>query len=213
MAKSEAELRTEAVRRRLAGEAPEEIARSLGRSRRWVSKWVGRHDPSSPGWAEGGKRGPKRAANRAPASLEAQVLAVRGRLAANPWAQIGAEAIAWELRKLGIEPPPPRTIEQIVARAGASGRPRRERRKAKGIPYPAAPAERAGDLHEADLVGPRHLQGGVRGVRFYARLREGVGVGDRLAELGEDLLAPLGRARLARGCGRRRSGRASSPRR
>jgi hypothetical protein len=165
MSKTEAELRKEAVRRRLAGESPEEIGRSLGRSRRWVSKWVGRHDPSSPGWAEGGKRGPKRAANRTPASLEAQVLTVRERLAANPWAQIGAEAIAWELRKLGVEPPPLRTIEQILARAGASGRPRRERRKAKGVPYPAPLAERAGDVHEADLVGPRYIDGGVR---FYA---------------------------------------------
>ncbi|MGH2802306.1 MAG: helix-turn-helix domain-containing protein [Thermoleophilaceae bacterium] len=165
MAKTEAELRKEAVRRRLAGESPEEIGRSLGRSRRWVSKWVGRHEPGSPGWAEGDKRGPKRAANRTPASLEAQVLAVRERLAANPWAQIGGEAIAWELEKLGVEPPPLRTIEQIVARAGATGRPRRERRKAKGVPYPAVRVEQPGDLHEADLVGPRHLQGGVR---FYA---------------------------------------------
>jgi hypothetical protein len=135
MAKTEAELRKEAVRRRLAAESPEKIGRSLGRSRRWVSKWVGRHDPGSPDWAEGGTRGPKRAANRTPASLEAQVLAVRERLAANPWAQIGAEAIAWELRKLGVEPPPRRTIEQILSRAGAGGRPRRERRKAKGVPY------------------------------------------------------------------------------
>jgi len=165
MAKTEAELRREAVRRRLAGESPEEIARSLARSRRWVSKWVGRHELGSPGWAEGGKRGPKRAANRTPARLEAQVLAVRERLVANPWAQIGAEAIAWELEKLGVEPPPLRTIEQILARAGASGRPRRERRKPKGVPYPAVEAERPGALHEADLVGPRHLEGGMR---FYA---------------------------------------------
>ncbi len=165
MAKTEAELRREAVRRRLAGESPEEIARSLGRSRRWVSKWVGRHELGSPGWAEGGKRGPKRAANRTPARLEAQVLAVRERLAANPWAQIGAEAIAWELEKLGVQPPPSRTIEQILARAGVSGRPRRERRKPKGVPYPAVAVEQPGELQEADLVGPRHLRGGVR---FYA---------------------------------------------
>ncbi len=165
MATSAAELRREAVRRRLAGESPEEIARSLARSRRWVAKWVGRHDPADPGWAEGAKRGPKRAPNRTPASVEAQVLAVRERLVANPWAQIGADAIAWELGKLGVEPPPRRTIEQILIRAGASKRPRRERRKPKGVPYPAPVGERAGEVHEADLVGPRHLGGGVR---FYA---------------------------------------------
>lgn len=166
MAKSEAELRTEAVRRRLAGESPEAIASSLGRSARWVQKWVGRHEAGGEGWATGRKRGPKRAANRTPTELERQVLAVRERLAANPWAQVGAEAIAWELKKLGVEPPPRRTIEHILARAGATSRRRGGvRRQPKGVPYPALEAERPGDLHEADLVGPRHLQGGVR---FYA---------------------------------------------
>jgi hypothetical protein len=94
------------------------------------------------------------------------VLAVRERLAANPWAQVGAEAIAWELKKLGVEPPPRRTLERILARAGATtSRRGRGRRQPKGVPYPAVEAVRPGDLHQADLVGPRHLQGGVR---FYA---------------------------------------------
>ena len=165
MAKSEADLRTEAVRRRLAGESPEAIARSLGRSVRWVQKWVGRHEAGGEGWAAGRKRGPKRAANRTPAELERQVVAVRERLAANPWAQVGADAIAWELEKLAVEPPPRRTLERILARGGASRRRGSGRRQAKGVPYPVVAVEQPGDLHEADLVGPRHLQGGVR---FYA---------------------------------------------
>ena len=56
-AKTEVELRREAVRRRLAGESPAEIARSLGRTRQWVAKWVGRHDPANADWARGAKRG------------------------------------------------------------------------------------------------------------------------------------------------------------
>jgi transposase len=80
MARSEQDLRTEAVRRRLAGESPEAIAGSLGRSVRWVQKWVGRYQAGDEGWAAGGKRGPKRPANRTPAELERQVLAVRERL-------------------------------------------------------------------------------------------------------------------------------------
>ena len=162
MARTEEELRKEAVRRRLAGESPAEIARSLGRSPRWVQKWVERHQLGEVDWARGRKRGPKRAANRTPASVEAQVLAVRERLIANPWAQVGSEAIAWELKKLGVAPPPRRTIERIVARAGATRRPRRSRRQPKGIPYPAPLAERPGHVQEADLVGPRHLGGGLR---------------------------------------------------
>jgi transposase len=165
MARSEQDLRTEAVRRRLAGESPEAIAGSLGRSVRWVQKWVGRHQAGDEGWAAGRKRGPKRAANRTPAELERQVIAVRERLAANPWAQVGADAVAWELEKVGVEPPPRRTLERILARGGATRRRGGGRRASKGVPYPAVEVERPGDLFEADLIGPRHLAGGVR---FYA---------------------------------------------
>ena len=55
MAKTEAELRREAVRRRLAGESPAEIARSLGRSRQWVAKWVRRQEGGDGDWAGGGE--------------------------------------------------------------------------------------------------------------------------------------------------------------
>ncbi|MGH2847012.1 MAG: helix-turn-helix domain-containing protein [Thermoleophilaceae bacterium] len=159
MGRSEEELRIEAVRRRLAGESPERIARAVGRSRRWVSKWVARHEPASEGWAAGRK--PGRVVNRTDAALEAQVVAVRRLLAENPWAQVGSDAIAWELTKLDVEPPPPRTIERILQREGLARKRRRERPKSKRLPYPVPSADRVGDLHQADLVGPRHLDGGM----------------------------------------------------
>lgn len=165
MAKTEQQLRSEAVRRRLAGEAPAEIARSLGRSRQWVAKWVRRHRSGGERWAEGVRRGPRQATNRTSAQVEALVLAVRERLTENPWAQVGAPAITWELEKLGACAPPQRTIERILKRGGVTERGRPRRRAPKGIPYPAQFVERTGELHEADLVGPRHLAGGVR---FYA---------------------------------------------
>jgi putative transposase len=43
-----------------------------------------------------------------------------------------------------------------------TGRPRPGRRASKGIAYPAPAAKRAGDVVQVDLVGPRHLDGGVR---------------------------------------------------
>jgi transposase InsO family protein len=101
-------------------------------------------------------------ANRTAAGVEAQVLEVRKRLEENPWAQVGAPAIAWELEKLGAVAPPQRTIEEILARAGATKRQRPGRRQSKGIPYPAPAAQRAGEVVQVDLVGPRHLDGGVR---------------------------------------------------
>lgn len=157
--RSEEDLRREAVRRRLAGESPGRIAASLGRTRRWVTKWVARHEAGDERWAE--SRNPGRVVNRTDPELEAQVIAVRKRLAANPWAQIGSDAIAWELEKLEIPPPPRRTIERICQREGLVERRRRERPKSKGLPYPTPRAEAVGDLHQADLVGPRHLDGGL----------------------------------------------------
>ena len=155
-------VRREAARRRLAGESPELIARDLGRTRQWVAKWAARYDPHDRSWAEGRSRAPKRVARRTDAEVEAPVLEVRKRLEENPWAQVGAPAIAWELEKLGAVVPPERTIERIIARAGATKRQRPGRRASKGIPYPAPAARRPGDVAQVDLVGPRHLDGGVR---------------------------------------------------
>jgi Homeodomain-like domain len=155
-------LRREAVRRRLAGASAEVIARELGRTRQWVRKWTARYDPDDPGWAQGRSHAARRVANRTDAAVERQVVAVRAKLEANPCAQVGAPAVAWELEKLGAVVPPLRTIERILGRAGATGRPRPGRRASKGIAYPAPAARRAGDVVQVDLVGPRHLDGGVR---------------------------------------------------
>ena len=162
---SEEELRREAVRRRLAGEGPEEIAAALGRTSRWVRKWVARHgeEGDQDAWAMGRSRAPHASPTRTPDQLRHQILAARERLASNPQAQRGALAIAWELRRLGVDPiPPSRTIERILARAGLS-RPRRRspRYASKGVPYPAAAGALPGATHQVDLVGPRHLYGGV----------------------------------------------------
>src|SRR6266571_1075621 len=122
MARSDQDLRVEAVRRRLAGESPEAIARSLGRSARWVQKWVGRHQAGDEGWAAGRKRGPKRAANRTPAELERQVVAVRERLAANPWAPVEGRSLpdgrdrtaGRPVRGRPGRPPPPRRRRPLL---------------------------------------------------------------------------------------------------
>jgi putative transposase len=158
----EIELRREAARRRLAGESPGAIARDLGRTRQWVAKWAARYDPDDPAWARGQSRAPRRVANRTADDVAARVLGVRERLQDNPWAQVGAPAIAWELEKLGAVVPPVRTIERILERAGATERRRPGRRASKGIPYPAPAANAPGDVVQVDLVGPRHLDGGVR---------------------------------------------------
>lgn len=105
---SEEELRKEAVRRRLAGESPCEIAEVLGRTTRWVRKWVQRHgeEGQDNAWAKGRSRVPHRSPTRTPDDLRGHILAARERLVANPRAQYGSLAIQWELRRLGVEPIP-----------------------------------------------------------------------------------------------------------
>ncbi len=161
---SEEKLRKEAVRRRLAGESPSEIAEALGRTTRWVRKWVARHSEEGheERWAKGHPRAPHTSPNRTSDEVRNQILAARERLVANPRAQYGSLAIQWDLRRLGIDPiPHARTIDRVLAQAGVT-RPRRRRPGyvSKGVPYPN-PGVEVGALHQIDLVGPRHLMGGV----------------------------------------------------
>jgi len=155
----------EAVRRRLAGESPEAIADALGRSSRWVRKWVARHaeEGHDTGWAAGQSRAPHHSPNRTADELRDQIVGARERLVANPRAQYGSLAVQWELRRLGVDPiPPARTIERVLAQAGLS-RPRRRQAGyvSKGVPYPAPVDVEPGTTHQIDMVGPRHLFGGV----------------------------------------------------
>ena len=163
---SEQELRQEAVRRRLAGESPTDIAAALGRTTRWVRKWAARHaqDGSTDGWNESRSRAPHHSPTRTYDELRDQILGARARLVANPRAQYGALAIQWELRRLGVtDIPIARTIERVLARAGVA-QPRR--RKAgyisKHVPYPQRVDAEPGTTHQIDMIGPRHLVGAAQ---------------------------------------------------
>ena len=118
----EQQTRREAVRRVMAGKPVAAVAADMGRSQPWGRKWAARYDPTDEGWADSHSRAPKTLANRTDGETEALALKVRRHLAAEPWAQVGASAIAWELTKLGIaDPPPARTIERILGRRKAAG--------------------------------------------------------------------------------------------
>jgi len=157
----------EAVRRRLAGESPAEIAAALGRTTRWVRKWVSRHDEDGhvDRWEQSRSRAPLTSPNKTPAELEELILASRARLVANPRAQYGSLAIQWDLRRVGVESiPPARTIERVLERAGVV-QPRRrrpEQYQSKNVPYPTRVAPEPGGVHQIDMIGPRHLFGAAR---------------------------------------------------
>ena len=162
---SEEELRKEAVRRRRSGESPEAIAAALGRTSRWVRKWVARHDEDGhdEAWATSRSRAPHTSPTRTPDRVRDLIVDARKRLEANPRAQYGALAVAWELRRMGVDPIPPRwTIERVIHEEGlAKHRSRQPGYVSKGVPYPKPVEPEPGTTHQVDLVGPRHLQGAV----------------------------------------------------
>lgn len=166
---NEVELRREAVRRHRAGETARSVADALGRTDRWVRKWTARADAAVAGedWAQSRSRAPKSSPNRTPDRLREQVLKARATLEANPMSQYGALAIAWQLHTLGVTPVPQVwTINRILADAGMiRRRGRTPGYRSKGVPYPHPAAKGPGAYHQADLIGPRHLDGGIG---FYA---------------------------------------------
>ena len=163
MPRNEDALRREAVARVLGGEPAAKVAADLGRTDRWVRKWVGRYDPADEAWAKDRSRTPLRSPTKTPEGTEQLVLKIRERLIADPWAQVGSTAIAWEMTKLGFaQPPEPWTIERILRRHDVAKRRARRTYVPKGTPYPAGPVlVRPGAVHQIDPVGPRHLEGGV----------------------------------------------------
>lgn len=154
---SEEELRQEAVRRRLAGESPTEIAEALDRTTRWVRKWVARHDGNSGGgWSQDRSRAPHHSPTKVEDQTRDLIVAARQRLVANPRAQYGALAIQWELRRIGVaEIPASWTIERVLTRAGLT-RPRRRRAGyvSKHVPYPRPVDVEPGTTHQIDMIGP-----------------------------------------------------------
>jgi len=92
------------------------------------------------------------------------VLSVRENLEATRYAQIGADAIAWQIKRLGQQPPPQWTINRILKRHGRIKCKSKYEKKNVDYPY-FQDAQYPGHIHQADLVGPRFIKGDGR---FYS---------------------------------------------
>ncbi|MFH1673601.1 MAG: integrase core domain-containing protein [Pseudomonadota bacterium] len=153
--------RIRAVHRFLNDEKPESICASLGRSKAWLYKWVGRHTADDKSWSENQSRRPLSLTSRTPKEIEEIVKMVRLNLY-NRDLFCGAQAILWEMEELEVRPlPSPRTINRILSRNELTHR-RTGRYEAKGTPYPKLPSLFPNQTHQADLVGPCYLKGPVR---------------------------------------------------
>jgi putative transposase len=153
-----------AVRRYLAGESPQRICTSLGRTKPWLYKWISRYTPDEPEWCEDQSRRPLSNPYHTPAEIERIVEMIRLSLY-NKGAFCGKQAIQWEMEDLNVQPLPSlSTIGRILRRRDLTHR-RTGRYESKGKKYPQLPMVLPNQTHQVDLVGPCYLTGPLR---FYS---------------------------------------------
>ena len=156
--------RRRAVERHLRGEKARTICVSLGRTDRWLYKWLERFHEGDPEWHRGHSRKPIQIASRTSEEIEEMVKYVRLELY-NRDEFCGAQAIRWRLEDEKVQPLPSlRTINRLLARDGLTHR-RTGHYEAKGKRYPALDASHPGWVHQSDFVGPCYLRGPLR---FYS---------------------------------------------
>jgi transposase InsO family protein len=156
MNKAEEGLRIEAIKRYLNGETPSSIHRDLNRSKGWFFKWLNRYNQGDYQWYKELPRAPKSSHRVLDPYLEQLIIRIRKSLEATKYAQIGAGAIAWELTKLDITPPPVWTINRVLKRNHLITK-RMKDYHSKGKSYPSIEADSPNRLHQTDLIGPRYL--------------------------------------------------------
>ena len=110
-------LRKMAMEQFLKGKSPASICGDLGRSRPWFYKWLHRYQSRQDDWFKDESKAPHHP-NKTSEDTQKLVTNIRLQLEENPFAQIGVSAIQWELRKLGVPPPPDWTINRILKREG-----------------------------------------------------------------------------------------------
>lgn len=163
-------LRKEAIRRFLNGESKASISRALSKSRCWVSQWIGRYDPDHPDVSlQNRSSAPKHPHREWPEEVIQQALNSRhlrmaGEQPGYVYALVGAQAIHYELRALGVIPTPPvRTIHAWLKSAGLVQSDRVAASAAKtSKPYPTPKRDAVNDLQQMDLKGPLYLAGNAQ---------------------------------------------------
>ncbi|PIU46013.1 MAG: hypothetical protein COS95_00770 [Ignavibacteriales bacterium CG07_land_8_20_14_0_80_59_12] len=170
---NEYEKRCKAIQLYKEGHGFNKILQLVQRGRFWLSKWLKRFREQGLEGLKDQSRSPKRIWRKTSDRMVKKILSIRAELEVHKtrrsaFSGIGAEVIHWELKQRKIRNIPAiSTIAKILSRYGKT-----ERTKTKGNsnkqPYPYFKAEKIGDLHQTDLVGPRHLRGPKGVTRFYS---------------------------------------------
>ena len=160
----EEQFRKEAIRRYLSGAFTVSIYTQLSKSKRWFFKWLKRYREVGSDWFKNHPKIPHLIANKVDKEIEDIFISSRKRLEGIKYAQIGANAIQWKIKKLGIEPHPVWTINRILKRKNLVSKKKPYEPKGKSYPEIVESSE-MNNLHQVDLVGPRYIKGDGR---FYS---------------------------------------------
>jgi len=170
---NEYEKRCKAIQFYREGISFNEILKLVQRGKGWLSKWLKRFKDEGIKGLKDRSRAPKRIWRKTSDYIVKKILSIREELESHrtrrsAFSGIGAEVIQWELkqRKVRNIPSLP-TVERILFRYGKTGKDE-PKRNSNNQPYPYFKAEKIGDLHQTDLVGPRYIRGTKRVIRFYS---------------------------------------------
>nr|QNO44365.1 hypothetical protein CAHJBFHG_00001 [Methanosarcinales archaeon ANME-2c ERB4] len=154
------------------GERPSIICESVGRSRVWLRKWIGRYANSDKNskkeWFRDKSRAPKNVHRKTDPEMEQLVVNARKSLMAGEtedtkYRCIGAVEVQLHVHELGHsedEMPSLSTIKRIIKRNGlvVQKKKRYIKRKSKKR-YTLLSPTKANEVHQMDFVGPRHIKG------------------------------------------------------
>ncbi len=150
----ESTLRKKAIEMYLQSKSPSLICQELGKSRPWFYKWLKRYqaDPAGQWFVEESRR-PHTIHSKISPEMAELVINTRKQLEKTPYAQIGAVSIQWEIKKLGLEPPPVWTIDRLLKKRDLAKPKKKERKRTNEYPGTGYP-----NVQQMDLVGPRYIK-------------------------------------------------------
>lgn len=170
---NEYEKRCKAIQLYKKGHGFNNILQLVQRGRFWLSKWLRRHKEQGLDGLKNQSRAPKRIWRKTSEHIVKKILSIREELESHKtgrsaFSGIGAEVVHWELKQRKVRKLPAiSTIAKILSRNGKTGKVK-SKRNSNNQPYPYFKAEKMGDLHQTDLVGPRYLRGQKGVTRFYS---------------------------------------------
>lgn len=147
--------RIDAVKRYYSGQRASYTYKSLGKTKRWFYFWLKRYDTNDANWYKDKPKTPKVSPSKTPKEIETLVCNTRNKLVKTKYAQRGALAIQWELKKLEAPHVYIWTINRILKRNNLIKQPEIYEKRNKL--YPKTEIALPNILHQLDLIGPRYI--------------------------------------------------------